>query len=231
VSDAEVSVVGALTTMETRTVAVRTHGRYLVRLPSVNGPWPMLVGFHGYRENAATHMAALERIPGSEAWLIAAVQGLHRFYTKGGDVVASWMTSEDRELAIADNIAYARAAVDAIRAEFGPSDTLVFAGFSQGTAMAFRAAAHIPASGLIALGADVPPDVAAGTAVPLPPVLYGRGRRDDLYTADLHAKDVTTLARLGVTVESVTFEGGHEWTPDFLASAGRALARLHPSGA
>src|SRR5215218_8292127 len=169
--------------METRTIAARTHGRYLVRPPSVNGPWPLLVGFHGYRENAAIHMAALERIPGSDAWLIAAVQGLHRFYTRGGDVVASWMTSEDRELAIADNIAYARDVVDAIRAEFVTSETLVFAGFSQGTAMAFRAAAHIPSSALIVLGADVPADVGAGTSVPLPPVLYGRGRRDDLYTA------------------------------------------------
>jgi predicted esterase len=215
--------------METRTIAARTHGRYLVRVPPVDGPWPLLVGFHGYRENAAIHMAALERIPGSETWLIAALQGLHRFYTKGGDVVASWMTSEDRELAIADNIAYARDVVGAIRAEFATGETLVFAGFSQGTAMAFRAAAHVRASALIVLGADVPPDIAGGTSVPLPPVLYGRGRHDDLYTADLHAKDVATLARMGTTVDSVTFEGGHEWTPDFLAIAARALAGSLPS--
>ena len=43
--------------METRTIATETHGRYLVRTPRVSGPWPVLVGFHGYGENAATHMA------------------------------------------------------------------------------------------------------------------------------------------------------------------------------
>ena len=71
---------------------------------------------------------------------------------------------------------------------------------------------------------DVPPDVAAGTAVPLPAVTYGRGGRDELYPADVHARDVATLARLGVPVESVMVEGGHEWTPEFAAAASRAIA-------
>ena len=212
--------------MEVRTIEARTHGRYLVRPPRVKGPWPLLVGFHGYRENAATHMAILESIPGTEKWLIVAVQGLHRFYMKGGDVVASWMTREDRELAIADNVAYVDRVVAAVRVEFATGEPLFFAGFSQGTAMAFRAAAHLRANGLIVVGADVPPDVAAGTAVPLPPVLYGRGRDDELYTAESHAQDVATLERLGVAVESVTFDGGHALTPDFLAAAARTVARF-----
>ena len=161
-----------MTEIETRTIEARTHGRYLVRPPHVGGPSPLLVGFHGYRENAASHMAMLTRIAGTEGWLIVAVQGLHRFYTKGGDVVASWMTREDRELAIADNVAYVAQVIDAVRAEFAAGDVLVFAGFSQGTAMAFRAAGQLRASALIVAGGDVPADVAAGTPVPLPPVLY-----------------------------------------------------------
>ena len=212
--------------METRTIEARTHGRYLVRAPRVAGPWPLIVGFHGYRENAAVHMATLERVPGAERWLLVAAQGLHRFYTKGGDVVASWMTKEDRELAIADNIAYAGRVVDSVRMEFATSPALVFVGFSQGVAMAFRAAAHLHATALIVAGADVPPDVAAGTSVPLPPILYGRGRNDDLYSAEYHARDVAALERLGATVESVLFEGGHELTPEFLTAAGKTLARI-----
>ena len=212
--------------MDARTIEARTHGRYLVRKPRVSGPWPLLVGFHGYRENAVIHLAALNQIPGTDGWLLIAVQGLHRFYTKGGDVVASWMTKEDRELAIADNIRYASDVVAAVRAEFPVNDLLVFVGYSQGTAMAFRAAGHIAANALIVGGADVPPDVATGTPIRLPPVLYGRGRDDEIYSADFHAKDVATLTRLGVTVDSVSFEGGHEWTPDFLKTAGRTLARV-----
>ena len=215
--------------MQTRTIATRVHGRYLVRTPRADGPWPRLIGFHGYRENAALHMEALETIPGTEGWLIVAVQGLHRFYARSGDVVASWMTSEDRELAIADNIDYIRNVVDAVDGEFPTNEMLVFAGFSQGTAMAFRAAAHVGADALVVLGADVPPDVAGGTSIPLPPVLYGRGRGDDLYTAEFHERDVATLRRLGVTVESVTFDGGHDWTPEFSAAAGRLLGSLSKS--
>lgn len=211
--------------METRTLAVRTHGRYLVRTPRVPGPWPLLVGFHGYRENAAMHMAVLESVPGTEGWLLVAVQGLHRFYTKGGDVVASWMTRQDRELAIADNIAYVGQVLDAVRAEFPARNEPVFVGFSQGVAMAFRAAAHFPAKALIVAGADVPPDVLARTSVPLPPVLYGRGSRDDLYTADLHERDVAALEQLGAAVERVTFQGGHELTTGFLAAVSQMLAR------
>lgn len=215
-----------VTIMETRTIEARTHGRYLARPPRVNGPWPLLVGFHGYRENAAIHMAALESIAATDGWLLVAVQGLHRFYASGGDVVASWMTAEDRELAIGDNVAYVGQVVAAVRAEFPTREPLVFAGFSQGAAMAFRAAAHLRANGLIIVGGDVPPDVAAGPTVGLPPVLYARGRHDALYTAESHARDVLTLGRLGVTVETVTLDGGHALTPDFAAAAGRMIESL-----
>ena len=211
--------------MKAYTIETRTHGRYLVRSPETAGPAPMLVGFHGYGESAATHLDALGRIPGSGPWLLVAVQGLHRFYTKGSDVVASWMTREDRELAIGDNLAYVRAIVHACRRAFATTDTLVFAGFSQGVAMAFRAAAHEQAAGLIVNGGDVPPDVASGTSVPLPPVFYGRGRNDDLYDAPRHARDLTTLAAMGVPVDSYTFDGRHEMAPGFLEAAGAALAR------
>ena len=209
--------------METRTIETRTHGRYLVQTPHGKGPWPVLVGFHGYRESAASHLTMLERIPGVAEWLVVAIQGLHRFYTKGGDVVASWMTKEDRELAIADNIEYVRQVLDAVRAEFPTGRSLVFVGFSQGTAMAFRAAAHVQASGLIVVGADVPPDVAAGTLMPLPPLLYGRGSHDELYTAEHHARDLAALDRLGAQVQSIAFNGGHEMTADVLATCGEYL--------
>ena len=83
-----------------KTIATETHGRYLVHAPPQGGAAPVLVGFHGYMEHAERHLAALRRIAGADDWLIVAVQGLHRFYDpKHQSVVASWMTSQDRELA------------------------------------------------------------------------------------------------------------------------------------
>src|SRR6186997_724722 len=156
-----------------RTIEARVHGRYLVRVPQTEGPWPALVSFHGYGEDASANMAALERIPHIDGWLLVAVQALHPFYTKHERVVASWMTRQDRELAISDNIRYVKTVVDAVRSEFMTSvPSTVFAGFSQGVAMAYRAAASVAAAGVVVLAGDVPPDVTQT----LPDILIGRGR-------------------------------------------------------
>src|SRR5437764_4229265 len=87
-----------------KSVETPTHGRVLL-VPG--DPRRVLVGFHGYGENADRHLAELRRIPGAAEWTLVAVQALHRFYNvKTQEVVASWMTRQNRELAIADNLAY-----------------------------------------------------------------------------------------------------------------------------
>ncbi len=211
-----------------------THGRYLVQPPTPDGAAPLLVGFHGYGENAEIHLGHLRLIPGSARWRIAAIQALHRFYrTKTNEIVGSWMTRQDREHAIADNCAYVGAVVDKIEESPGSSTRLVYAGFSQGTAMAYRAAATTdrPCHGLIALGGDVPPEIVRDPSVVLPRVLLGRGRADGWYTEEKLDRDLATLHAKGVDVEVCRFDGGHEWGPDFLAAAGQFLDRLWPGHA
>src|SRR5688500_4599550 len=108
------------------TIAVTTHGRYLVRPPASGPARIAVVGFHGYGQRAQHLLDELEALPGSAAWLLVSVQGLHRFYERATQqVVAHWMTSEDRELAIADNIAYVDAVVAAVAATH-PFERLVF---------------------------------------------------------------------------------------------------------
>src|SRR5436190_8550298 len=107
-----------MTMTETRLIETTTHGRYLVR----RGSRRMLIGFHGYAENAERHLAELEKIEGAAEWTLVAVQALHPFYTRSEEVVANWMTRQDREIAIADNINYVRRVVD----ELQPRDKLVF---------------------------------------------------------------------------------------------------------
>src|SRR5688500_16919410 len=209
-----------------RTSEARVHGRYLVRAPTTARPWPALFSFHGYGEDAATNLTALQRIPTASGWLLVAVQALHPFYTKNERIGASWMTRQDRELAIADNLRYVAGVVEAVAHEFGlETSPIVFAGFSQGVAMAYRAAATIPAAGVIVLAGDVPPDVTE----PLPEVLIGRGSADDWYTDGKMAADVARLKGLARNVETSVFEGGHEWTDAFAAAAGRFLGRIRQS--
>lgn len=203
------------------------HGRYLALAPASPPPWPLLVGFHGYGEDAAEHLSQLARIPGSGDWLLVAVQALHPFYTRGDRrIVASWMTRLDREHAMVDNVSWVGRVLADVRRRYDTRAPLVFCGFSQGGAMAYRAAAHYTAEGLIVLAADVPPDVAAGPTAPLPPVLLGRGVRDPGYTGPAQAADVAVLRALGVQPEVCVFDGGHEWGDPFRAAASNMLRQL-----
>jgi predicted esterase len=211
--------------MQTRFVPAQVHGRYLVEAPEGRGVRALVVGFHGYGELAEQHLEQLRRLPGADEMVLVAVQSLHLFYTKARDVVGSWMTPLGREYAIPDNIAYAAEVVARVRAEFVPQAPLVYVGFSQGVAMAYRAAARVPhpARGLVVLGSDMPPDVADDPSARLPPVLIGRGERDDWFTKERLEADLARLARRDVRVTHLVFDGGHEWTPAFFAAAGEFL--------
>lgn len=212
-----------------RTIAVTTHGRYVVQRPPTQEASPLLVGFHGYGQSADEFLASLRRVPGSERWTLVSVQGLHRFYnTKTDQVVASWMTRQNRELAIEDNISYVRAVVAEVTRELGEPSGLVYAGFSQGVAMAWRAAAFggLGCDGILLLAGDVPPEIAAQSLAGFPPVLLGRGTRDQLYTQATFERDLECLATKRVRVETSVFDGGHEWTGEFVTHAGRFLRRV-----
>jgi len=185
-----------------------------------------LVGFHGYQENAEINLEALRKIASGRSVGLVSIQGLHRFYTRANEVVGSWMTKEDRELAIADNIAYVARVLSAVSDEFGITRPLIYAGFSQGVAMAYRTATLVqrPCDGIIALAGDVPPDVAP-LAASLPSVLLGRGTEDKWYNAEKAAADLAVLTPATTVVEHV-FEGGHEWGAGFISRAGQFIDEL-----
>lgn len=215
-------------------VPAQVHGHVLLRVPDGEPPvggWPLLAGFHGYAETAEKHLAQLETLPGAEGWALCAVQALHPFYTRGNEVVAGWMTRFARERAIADNTAYVAAAVAAARTRLGAAGAgrLAFLGFSQGVAMAYRAAAEhvrrgVACRGLVALSGDVPPELAAMDLSGFPAVLIGRGTREEWYSEEKLAADLALLAERGVTARAVRFEGGHEWTDAFRRVAAEFLA-------
>jgi predicted esterase len=188
----------------------------------------MLVGFHGYGEDAERMLEALVRVRGDRHWLLVSIQALNRFYNRVNDVVANWMTRQDREQAIADNLSYIGSVVSAVRREEPVSNVLVYAGFSQGVAMAYRAAAFagLGNSGLIVLAGDVPPDVAPQLGI-LPPVLIGRGTTDHWYTEPKAAADLELFTAAGVTPAVHVFEGGHLWDQAFITRAGEFLDLLN----
>jgi predicted esterase len=205
------------------------HGRSLVRRGRGQPPLPLLVGFHGYGENAEAHLAEIEGIPEIDSWTVVAVQALHPFYSsRSGDIVASWMTRLDREAAIADNIRYVSKAVELEISHSGEPPCLVYIGFSQGTAMAYRAAAGSGhrCRGVVALGGDVPPELANQELGSALSVLIGRGERDEWYTEEKLARDLELLGSREVSCQVFRFRGGHEWTDAFRNRVGTFLRGL-----
>jgi predicted esterase len=208
-----------------RNIATTIHGRYIVDA-GAGAQSPLLVGFHGYAERAEHEYARLSSVPGAERWVRVAVQGLHRFYRRStNEVVASWMTRQDRDLALADNRAYVSRVIDSVAAEWSASPILVVSGFSQGVAMAFRAAVNSSRDvrGVIACGGDVPPELDRNSLSRIPAVIIGRGRQDEWYTEEKLSADEGRLRAAGVRVEIVRFNGGHEWPPEFGRAAGNFL--------
>lgn len=214
------------------TIPAHTHGRYLVDRPEAPALAPLLVGFHGYAETAETMMTNLRalarpaaRTRESDDWCLVSVQALHRFYTRQQEVAASWMTRQDRELEIENNTAYVWSVIRAVERDQRGRRPLVFVGFSQGVAMAYRAAAAGASDGLILLAGDVPPDVAPHAAA-LPPILLGRGRDDTWYTEQKAAADLDVLRGAGAAVTEHVFDAGHVWDASFTAAAQAFLRQL-----
>jgi predicted esterase len=217
-----------------------THGRVLVQDAADSVSHGLIVACHGYGQAAEDMLSAVSQIPGASRWRIAAVQALHRFYTRGDEkVVASWMTRQDRDVMIADNIEYVDRAIDRIheadrivhtgKAEQPRNGPTVIAGFSQGTAMAYRVAMlgrHV-VTGVIALGGDIPSEIKQLSPTrSWPAVLIGAGDTDWWYTAEKVQADEEFLESRGATLAVTRFGGGHEWAEEFRLAAGVWLARL-----
>ena len=213
--------------MDVHAVPTMTHGRVLVQEARAVARRGLLVGFHGYMESAEIQMDRLQAIPDASLWTLVSIQGLHRFYRgRSEDVVASWMTREDRELAIADNVAYVAAALDQVPHD--PSTRVVYTGFSQGVAMAFRAGLRgtLPAAAIVAVGGDVPPELVEDPSLRFPAVLFARGSRDEWLTEPRFEKDVAALRSRAAGVEPLVYDGAHEWNLVVSDAIGAFLFRI-----
>lgn len=219
--------------MEVLNPKATVHGRLLIE--RAGDPLGALVGFHGYAQTAEDMMAELQQIPGADRWTKVSIQALHPFYVRGDSkVVANWMTRQDRELAIADNIAYVHTALEHVRTEHSAEHAstlhpaLVFLGFSQGAAMAYRAAlgSPRPVSGIVALGGDIPPELKDDESLAWPPVLIGVGDREEWYAGEKLENDLAFLKARNMSHQVVRFAGGHEWTDTFRSTVGTFISSV-----
>jgi predicted esterase len=216
-----------MTSFQIQHISTQVHGRCLVHAPDGHGQFPLLIGFHGYGQQAEDVLTMLLDIPGSRNWLCCSIQALHAFYSRRGVVGASWMTSQDRELRIQENVRYVNAGVAQLRQTHPVTDTLVYFGFSQGTGMACRAAVlgEYPPAGIMLLGGDIPPDLE--NLQRMSRVLIGRGTHDQLYPQKTWEQDVARLKQSKLHIQVCEFDGSHELGNGYKQAAADFLHNLH----
>ena len=195
---------------------------------------------HGYGQLAQPFLASFERVA-SPTRLIVAPEALSRFYLDRSAlpndqpprVGATWMTREDRDHEIADQVAYLDALHDLVRPAAPAAVRLRVLGFSQGVATVARwlALGRARADELILWAGAFPPDVElTGFARRLGPasVVLVAGARDELASWTAADSQLQRFTDAGVSARLVAFGGGHrldDATLDQLAADGEAPAR------
>ena len=177
---------------------------------------------HGYGQLADFFIRKF--IPhASEHRLFIAPEGTNHNYLKNfqGRVGANWMTSYQRETAIANNHRYLNGMMEEVLSAFEQAPRIHLLGFSQGAATGTRWASQWKGTldSLILWGGGFAHDLAlevvkekfAATAV-----ILVHGLEDELVTEEGKKRQGELLLELGKPLNLLTFPGGHELDPQMI---------------
>jgi predicted esterase len=171
---------------------------------------------HGYGQLAEFFIRKF--IPhASENRLFIAPEGTNHNYLKDfqGRVGANWMTSYQRETAIANNHRYLNGMMEEVLSAFAQTPRVHLLGFSQGAATSTRWASQWKGTldSLVLWGGGFAHDLALEVAkekFAATAVILVHGLEDDLATEESKKRQEELLLELGKPLNLLTFSGGHE---------------------
>ncbi len=200
--------------MDERHLTVRRTARYhtLGDAMTAKEIWIVL---HGYGHLARFFLNAFE---GSEQdRFIVAPEALNRFYTTADftRVGASWMTREDREQEIGDQIAYMDALVERTRSACRRAQALNVLGFSQGVSVQCRWSmmGAVAPDRLVIWSGKMPPELEArrmGQRWKTTRIDLVHGEADDVVKEDALKDNEAMLRASGLKFATHRFPGGHD---------------------
>jgi len=194
------------------------------------------IACHGYGQLAAPFLEWFDGIA-SPSRLIVAPEALSRFYVDPNiaargptaRVGATWMTREDREHEIADQVTYLDTLLDRVRPPTnGGGVRLRLLGFSQGVATVARwmARGRVRADGLILWAGSFPSDVDLDVfrdRLSGAPVVVVVGKRDQLAPWAAADAQLERFGAAGIDARLVEFGGGHRLDDSTLAELAAAF--------
>jgi predicted esterase len=166
---------------------------------------------HGYGQLAPYFIRKFHGLPSN--YFVIAPEGMHRFYLNGssGRVGASWMTKEEREDDISDNLCWLSSLHDEITARKSFKKVFIL-GFSQGGATAARwyQSGKISADHLMIWASVYPPDLEPNNEIQLHEKehFFFVGTNDEFYNAAQQNDLLSFYSSKGY--KTVHFEGKHD---------------------
>lgn len=221
-----------------REITVPRTARYAELGVEISVADELWVVCHGYGQLASRFIRRFGVLDNGRR-LIVAPEALSRFYLSGGTgphseedrVGASWMTREERDAEIADQVTF----LDRVRERvLGRSERagvrVVALGFSQGAATVCRWAARTatPPDDVVLWGSGVPSDLFAGegrAGLARASLTLVVGDSDPIANSDRVGIHREQLDAAGLSYRFVGFDGGHEIDVATLAALAGSLGR------
>ena len=214
-------------------ITVPRTARYFT-LGGESGARTVWVVLHGYGMLAEKFVRWFAPAAGPQR-LVVAPEGLNHYYTnhETRKVGATWMTSEDREVEIADYVRYLDLVLARVLADVDPAPAVEVHGFSQGTATAARwvALGTVRPSRLALWAGLVPPDLDLarhGEALSRANLTLVLGDRDEYIPEGKIEMERTRLEGASVRFTLHRFRGGHAVPWPVLEAMASQLDPLDP---
>ena len=188
----------------------------------------LVFALHGYGQLSEFFLNKLEPIF-SDDRLFVVPEATNYHYLKGytGRVGANWMTSHEREEAIANNHRFLNAILDSFLVKFKVTPKITVLGFSQGAATATRwvGQLRVPVDRVVLWSGAFAHDLEVGNfydRVQNGEVLMVWGKADEMITPEAIQKQEDLVRGLPFEVQRIQFDGGHELHPPTLLDVFRA---------
>lgn len=190
-------------------ISVPRNLRYCLGGNVIN-PKKVLFALHGYGQLVPFFIRKFEML--SEDLLIVAPEGPHRFYLQGssGRVGASWMTKEEREVDIQDNVIFLDLLRTTIEERFPNINDSFLLGFSQGgaTAARWQALGKKLHHALILWASVFPPDLKEVEFKSASKSFFILGNEDEYYPKPDSDELLSDYEQRGFEV--ITYQGKHD---------------------
>ena len=216
--------------MVKKSISVSKKARYYQIGAATNSISRVFIVLHGYAMLSEFFIQKFKNLDDGNT-LIIAPEALNRFYIDENynRVGASWMTKEERESDITENIEYLNSVIQIVCKEIGHEKfNLNILGFSQGGATACRwiFSSQMKVNNLILWAGDIPMDTLTEKNKPRWNSFNTHlvmGKQDYLINDEMKAKFLSLMSNYKLNYKLTQYDGDHRIFPEVMLKLAQSL--------